>query len=45
MLAFEVFLERNLDKDQAWSIHGREKLRALYGISGPNGGAVLGGRD
>ena len=45
MLAFEVFLVRNLDKDQAWSIHGREKFRALYGISGPNGGALLGGRD
>ena len=45
MLAFEVFLEGNLDIDQAWSIHGREKLRAFYGISGPNGGAVLGGRD
>ena len=39
------FLERHLEKDQAWSIHGREKLRAVYGISGPNGGAVLGGRD
>ena len=45
MLAFEVSLVRNLDKDRAWSIHGREKLRALYGISGRNGGAVLGGRD